>query len=402
MDAMDFSHHLSTLSKSRSPSPLKDIMKYMFLDGMVSLAGGLPHPSLFPFASCLQKFDVLMHSGNTDAWTKGLTSISEAGEYIIIERHTYPSAQACGFPWGVKASPIDGDGMCADALENTLRDWDTTHPDLIIVEDDPYYFLQFEAYVSGQTHGNARPYNEEAFLDSLEKTFLHFDTEGRVIRLDSFSKTLAPGNRLGWFTANPLFAERLLRATEVTTQTPSGWSQVIITQLLQSWGPGISGYLVWLSRLRSQYEMRRTWMCEAIGRAFDVEEGKNGEGMVAYSKGTRTRIFSFIPPRAGMFLWCKLYLEGNGDYEAMKEGMHDDPEAEYEKKLWLELADEKVLLTPGSYYTPWEGQGLRSTSAAGGQSYEIFFRLAYSMTTREDMEVGIQRMAKVYARAWGL
>ncbi|KAF8993113.1 hypothetical protein BDZ89DRAFT_1150757 [Hymenopellis radicata] len=64
--------------------------------------------------------------------------------------------------------------------------------------------------------------------------------------------------------------------------------------------------------------------------------------------------------------------------------LHGDPEAEYEKKLWLELADEKVLLTPGSYYTPWEGQGLRSTSAAGGQSYEIFFRLAYSMTTREE------------------
>lgn len=28
-------------------------MKYMFLDGMVSLAGGLPHPSLFPFV-CLE------------------------------------------------------------------------------------------------------------------------------------------------------------------------------------------------------------------------------------------------------------------------------------------------------------------------------------------------------------
>lgn len=52
------------------------------------------------------------------------------------------------------------------------------------------------------------------------------DTQGRVIRLDTFSKTIAPGVRLGWFTCNPMFAERLERQGEVSTQAPCGVGQV--------------------------------------------------------------------------------------------------------------------------------------------------------------------------------
>jgi DNA-binding transcriptional MocR family regulator len=39
-------------------------------------------------------------------------------------------------------------------------------------------------------------------------------------------QTIGPGLRLGYFICNPLFAERLVRATEVVTQSPSGLSQV--------------------------------------------------------------------------------------------------------------------------------------------------------------------------------
>lgn len=37
---MDLSHHINAKSKARHPSPLKDIIKYMGYDGMISLAGG--------------------------------------------------------------------------------------------------------------------------------------------------------------------------------------------------------------------------------------------------------------------------------------------------------------------------------------------------------------------------
>jgi aromatic amino acid aminotransferase I len=37
---MDLSHHINTKSTARHPSPLKDIIKFMGQDGMISLAGG--------------------------------------------------------------------------------------------------------------------------------------------------------------------------------------------------------------------------------------------------------------------------------------------------------------------------------------------------------------------------
>jgi DNA-binding transcriptional MocR family regulator len=46
------------------------------------------------------------------------------------------------------------------------------------------------------------------FLDSLVPSFLSTDTDGRVIRLDTFSKNLVPGCRLGWITAQPDIIEQ--------------------------------------------------------------------------------------------------------------------------------------------------------------------------------------------------
>lgn len=51
---------------------------------------------------------------------------------------------------------------------------------LIILEDDAYYFLHF--------------------LGEQPISFLSLDTEGRVVRFDSMSKVLSSGLRLGWLT----------------------------------------------------------------------------------------------------------------------------------------------------------------------------------------------------------
>lgn len=40
---VDLSHHINAKSKARHPSPLKDIIKYMGYDGMISFAGGISH-----------------------------------------------------------------------------------------------------------------------------------------------------------------------------------------------------------------------------------------------------------------------------------------------------------------------------------------------------------------------
>jgi DNA-binding transcriptional MocR family regulator len=95
--------------------------------------------------------------------------------------------------------------------------------DIIIVEDDPYWYLQFPsaAEAEARSKGLGTPRQTKAykppkssgfaFLDSLVPSYLSVDTEGRVVRLDTFSKTVAPGCRLGWITAQPAFIERLER-----------------------------------------------------------------------------------------------------------------------------------------------------------------------------------------------
>lgn len=40
---VDLSHHINAKSKARHPSPLKDIIKFMGCDGMISFAGGILH-----------------------------------------------------------------------------------------------------------------------------------------------------------------------------------------------------------------------------------------------------------------------------------------------------------------------------------------------------------------------
>lgn len=99
------------------------------------------------------------------------------------------------------------------------------------MEDDPYYFLQQDPYVPAKDRkkasGSSKALDDaEAYVASLAPSYLKFDYQGRVIRLDSFSKTIAPGSRLGWFTCNEVFAERLERQGETSTQAPCGFGQV--------------------------------------------------------------------------------------------------------------------------------------------------------------------------------
>jgi aromatic amino acid aminotransferase I len=114
--------------------------------------------------------------------------------------------------------------------------WTNGSLDVLIIEDDPYTMLQFQPYSSDP--GSCHTLSVENFTKTMVKSFLHHDFEGRVIRLETFSKvgltegleltykTICPGARLGWFACNSMFAERLLRGTEVQTQHPSGFSQV--------------------------------------------------------------------------------------------------------------------------------------------------------------------------------
>lgn len=78
---------------------------------------------------------------------------------------------------------------------------------IIILEDDAYYFLHF--------------------LDKQPISFLSLDTEGRVLRFDSFSKVLSSGLRLGYLTGPKQLVQNIELHIQSSYLHTSALSQVI-------------------------------------------------------------------------------------------------------------------------------------------------------------------------------
>lgn len=520
--AIDLSHHLSDLSRARQPSPLKGLAKYFGKEGLISLAGGMPAPSYFPFADVsanvlvhdsfaintsernssiswiwrlfgagsskekttsitvpkypskpedinlatalqygtakglpqliqfLAEFvekvyqpaysdaAVLLQTGNTDGWSRAVLTFCNPGEFFLTEDWTYPSALASAQPYKVKpiAVKMDKEGMRSDDLRDVLAGWDEqtrggkrphviyTVPigqnpsgatmglarkkeiydicveyDIIIVEDDPYYFLQEGVYKSkAERNVQSTPTDSSKFIASLQPTYLNVDYQGRVIRLDTFSKTIAPGSRLGWFTCSPLFAERLERQGETTTQAPCGLGQSLITQLLTTWG--YDNYVRWLHGLTVEYTHRRDFFLDALVSEFHIKKSiavqgvwKGMEVYEAYSHpkpsdncmiekaSVGTKMFSFVPPTSGMFVWIKMHFES---IPSFKEG----DEATFEMKLWEKLAENGLLISPGWFFSAYVD--------SLPEEREGHFRISFSFGDEESLRKAVDIIGQTF------
>ena len=109
---------------------------------------------------------------------------------------------------------------------------------VLILEDNPYGLLGFD--------GDPLP------------ALKSYDPDG-VIYLGSFSKTFAPGYRVGWAAAPHAVREKLVLASEAAILSPSRFSQLSITSYLQEYD--------WYSQVkdfREQYRERRDAMMTAL------------------------------------------------------------------------------------------------------------------------------------------
>lgn len=209
--------------------------------------------------------------------------------------------------------------------------------DVLIVEDDPYWTLQYPAAQSASNGNSAThqigsingkdnsDFSEHRskntgykFVDELIPSFLSIDKDGRVIRLDTFSKTIAPGCRLGWVTAQPAICEQIFRVTDATTQQPSGFVQAVVAKMLSgldaSTNPessdggltqpstiwGLDGWIGWLEALRNKYRHRM----ETMATFFHENRFKERES-------GNIEMFNFSWPKAGMFIWVKVNISSH-------------------------------------------------------------------------------------------
>lgn len=265
-----------------------------------------------------------MTIGNTSALDMCLHMLAQQGDCVLTEKYTFSTAIEMTKPLGLNfiGLEMDHEGILPESLSEVLNNWNpelrgnarkpfllytiptgqnptgTTQSfqrrqaiyqvarehDLLILEDDPYYFLQMNEYTSSNgDHTETSTRSLEDLFVNLTPSYLRIDTDGRVIRMDSFSKVISPGARLGWITACQQIIERFQCHTDVSTQSPSGLSQLAFFKLLDDYW-GHAGYVKWLIHLRNEYTKRRNVLIGACEKLLPRD------------------VISWEPTRAGMFV----------------------------------------------------------------------------------------------------
>ncbi|KAI9803801.1 MAG: hypothetical protein M1825_001681 [Sarcosagium campestre] len=401
--------------------------------------------------------DIIMSCGNTDGFSKAIELLSNEWsegrnptrdrQGMLVEEFCYMNAIQTAAPKGLNIIPVamDREGMKPNGrggLLDVLANWNLDtgkrphlmytvtvgqNPtggvlsvnrrrelyaicqrfDVIIIEDDPYWFLQYPSAASTQaTRRNCSVASSQGaqtdtsdshrstgydFLDSLVPSYLSVDTDGRVVRLDTFSKTVAPGCRMGWITAQPALIERFLRITETSTQQPSGFVQSMVAELLMGkLGAGenrsviesqenkpwnTDGWVRWLEGLRGEYEERMQVMCNILedGRYMMAAAGRRSSEPDSWSIVDKVKMYDFEWPQGGMFVWLELNLSSHPLYDRMSA-------AKLSHALWVHLTTEPylVLVAPGRIFASTE-----QTLQTKGPYY---FRICFAAIDKDDVE----------------
>ncbi|PCD38726.1 hypothetical protein AU210_007190 [Fusarium oxysporum f. sp. radicis-cucumerinum] len=345
-----------------------------------------------------------MTIGSTSALDMALRMLSQPGDCVLSDHYTFASAVETALPMGVRFIGIemDSEGMLPESLQTTLENWkpeengNARKPfllyliptgqnptgatqsferrrdiyrvaqahDLIILEDDPYYFLQMAPY---DPLGVSRP---EAFhspadlLRAIVPSYLSIDVDGRVIRMDSFSKVVSPGSRIGWITAPQEITERYKSHADVSTQGPSGFSQLALFKLLdEHWHH--TGYLEWLVHIRKEYTNRRDFMVRACERHLPKD------------------IISWEPAQAGMYQWLRV------DWQKYP-GAGLKPILDIEEEIWHDAIAEGTLMARGSWFNATKEKPIN----------EIFFRTTFAAAPLDKVEEAIRRFGDAVRKSF--
>jgi DNA-binding transcriptional MocR family regulator len=190
--------------------------------------------------------------------------------------------------------------------------------DILVLEDNPYGLLYFDA---PPPHA----------LRSVE--------EDGVIYLGTFSKTLAPGFRVGWALAPHAIREKLILANEAAVLSPSSFTQLIISEYLST-----ADWKGQIDTFRGVYRERRDAMLQALSDYLPD--------------------LSWTMPNGGFYVW--LTLPDNMDSKSML------PRA----------VKELVAYTPGTAFYA-DGSGRNN------------IRLAFCYPTPDFIREGIRRLSTV-------
>lgn len=327
----------------------------------------LHNPPTLHRLSSQEEMDICVTTGSQDGLCKVFEMLTDSGDNVLLNEPVYSGTLEALQPLGcnIISVPSDEYGIIPESLKAILSKWrpeDSKNPrkntpkflyivpngnnpagtsltsnhkkeiyelarkyDFLIIEDDPYYFLQFN-----------KPWTP---------SFLSMDTDGRVIRSDSFSKVLSAGLRIGFISGPKPLIERIVLHTQVSTLHTSTFTQLMISHLLHQWGE--EGFLAHVDRVTDYYRKQK----DAILAAADKWLSGLAEWHV---------------PTAGMFVWIKI------------KGINDA------KKLIEEKAIKKeILMVPGNAFY------------IDNSAPCPYFRASFSLASPEQMDMAFQRLAQL-------
>ncbi|MEW6136344.1 MAG: PLP-dependent aminotransferase family protein [Bacteroidota bacterium] len=387
--------HYSLCSKRTKGSEIREVLKYTRLPGVISFAGGLPDPSLFPLedisritseilkekgflalqygptqgeAEMLEALQYHMEMFGEKATRENLcvTSSSQQGldlvalthldpgDEIVMELPSYLGAiQAFERSGAVMHGiPLENDGMNIDLLEELVLRKEKEGVKLRFIYLIPDYQNPAGVVMSltkrkrlleiSKRHNipiiEDSPYREICFCGEVLPSFWTLSGGEGVIQLRTFSKMLFPGMRMGWITAEPEVATKLaLMKQSVDLCTPT-FNQLIIARFIME------------NRMK-----------DTIKRAVELYRQKNAV-MITALREFMPDYVHWTEPDGGMFLWVTL------------------PESWNAADLVKLAADKGVVFVTGRPFHCNE-QGANT------------LRLNYSFPSVEQIRLGIERLA---------
>lgn len=237
--------------------------------------------------------EIVTTSGAMEAVNMCLRAVARPGDTIAIESPTYYGVLQAIEGLGMKALEIPThprDGISLEALESAIKKKQVKACVLIPNFNNPLGSCMPEANKKQLVEMLARReiplieddiYGDLCFGPTRPKTAKAYDKEGLVLLCSSFSKTLAPGYRVGW-TAPGRFNVQVERLKFMTSLATATLPQMAVAEFLQN-----GGYDHHLRKIRKAFATQMQRVTLAIGQYFPA--------------GTRV-----TRPTGGFVLWVEL------------------------------------------------------------------------------------------------
>ena len=384
--------------KKMGSSVIRELLKLTEQPDIISFAGGLPAPKVFPLKEFQSACNVVLENDGPQALqystTEGYLPLREMiarhtarysvkvnadnimitsgsqqaldfigrlflnrGDYIVVESPTYLGAIQAWNAYGAQYIPVrsDENGMIVDELEAALRigpkfiyvlpNFQNPSGSTLSLERRKQLIELADKYgvpiVEDDPYGQLRYEGEHIpSVVSLDSDFRgenggHYS--GNVIYLSTFSKLLAPGLRLAWVIAPPEVIRKLVMTKQAADLHTSSFNQYVAHEVAKG------GFLdEHVKVIRATYKERRDVMIEMMEEMFPES--------VTWTK-----------PHGGMFLWGIL-PEGMDAADVLKRAI-----------------EKKVAFVPGAAFHP----------TGGGENT---MRLNFSYSDPDTIREGVTRL----------